>query len=48
MSTSKEKIEQAERILNDWLVDNTEQVFEEQPEIDSARALLIEALELLS
>ena len=47
MSTPKEKIEQAERILNDWLVDNTEKVFEEQPKIDDARALLIEALEAL-
>ena len=36
----------AERILNEWLVDNTEDVFEEQPEIDEARALLIEAMTL--
>lgn len=40
-------IRQAEHILNDWLVDNTERVFEEQPEIDEARGLLIKAIELL-
>jgi hypothetical protein len=40
-------ITRAESILNDWLVDNTEDVFEEQPEIDDARGLLIEAIDLL-
>jgi hypothetical protein len=40
-----EKLKQAEQILNEWLVDNTAEVFEEQPEIDEARGLLIEYLE---
>jgi hypothetical protein len=40
-------ITRAESILNDWLVDNTQDVFEEQPEIDDARQLLIEAIDLL-
>jgi len=37
-----ERIKQAEQLLNEWLVDNTEKVFEEQPEIDEVRGLLIE------
>ena len=37
-------IEHAERILNDWLVDNTEDLFEEEPEIDEAKFLLVEAI----
>lgn len=40
-------VSRAERILNEWLVDNTDKVFEEQPEIDDARALLNEALDLM-
>lgn len=40
-------VSRAESILNEWLVDNTEEVFEEQPEIDDARGLLIEAIDLL-
>jgi hypothetical protein len=40
-------ITRAESILNDWLVDNTEYTFDEQPEIDDARQLLIEAIDLL-
>jgi hypothetical protein len=40
-------ITRAESILNDWLVDNTQDVFEEQPEIDDARQLLIEAIDLI-
>ena len=47
MPSPIEQIEHAERILNEWLVDNTESFFEEQPEIDTARDLLIEALEQL-
>jgi len=38
------KIALAERLLNEWLVDNTEQVFEEQPEIDTARGYLDDVL----
>lgn len=40
-------VTKAEQILNDWLVDNTEHVFEEQPEIDEARALLNDAISQL-
>lgn len=32
-----------EQVLNDWLVDNTEEVFEEEPEVDEARFILQEA-----
>ena len=46
--TALDKIIHAEKILNEWLVDNTEEVFEEQPEIDTARDLLIEAIELMN
>ena len=45
--TTEDLIRQAERILNDWLVDNTEEVFEEQPEIDTVRGLLLDALDLI-
>ena len=34
----------AEAILNEWLCDNTEEVFEEEPEVDAARCHLLEAL----
>ena len=47
MKTPREKLEAAEHILNNWLVDNTERVFEEEPEIDTARGLLLEVLEEL-
>lgn len=40
-----EKLIRAEYLLNAWLVDNTEQVFEEEGEIDDARSLLIEVIE---
>lgn len=43
----KRKLEKAEQILNRWLVDNTDEVFEEQSEIDSARSLIQEVLEAL-
>ena len=39
------KLKKIEVILNDYLVDNTEEVFEECPEIDEARDLLNEAIE---
>lgn len=41
------KLNKVEQMLADWLVDNTDEVFEEQPEIDEARGLLIEAIEEL-
>jgi hypothetical protein len=40
-------VEKAEQILNDWLVDRTEDLFEEEPEIDEARLLLVEAIRQL-
>jgi hypothetical protein len=46
--TALDKVINAERILNEWLTDNTEEVFEEQPEIDTARDMLNEAIEELS
>jgi hypothetical protein len=46
--TAAELVRHAEQILNEWLADNTEAVFEEQPEIDAARDLLLDALELLA
>lgn len=41
------KLEEAESLLNNWLVDNTEQVFEEEGEIDEARMLVNEAIDEL-
>lgn len=38
-------ISYVEEILNVWLIDNTEDVFEEQPEIDAARGVLIDLIE---
>jgi hypothetical protein len=46
--TALDKIINAERLLNEWLTDNTEEVFEEIPEVDEARDLLNEAIEELS
>ena len=46
--TAAELVRHAEQILNEWLADNTESVFEEQPEIDTARDLLLEAMELMA
>jgi hypothetical protein len=46
--TALDKIIQAEQLLNEWLVDNTVEVFEEIPEVDEARGLLIEAIELMA
>jgi len=40
----KEKLREAETILANYLLDNTEKVFEELPEIDQARGLIQEAL----
>lgn len=42
--TALERLQQAEHLLSAWLVDNTEQVFEEQAQIDDARSFLIEAM----
>lgn len=42
---SIEKLKEAEQLLNEWLVDNTEEVFEEEPEVDEARGLLTEVIE---
>lgn len=33
--------------LAEWLIDNTEEVFEEQPEIDTARGMVQDAIELM-
>lgn len=38
---------QAQQLMNDALVDLTEDVFEEEPELDEARGLLIEVIERL-
>ncbi len=37
-SDQEASLAEAEDILNVWLVDNTEDVFEEEPEVDSARS----------
>lgn len=42
---SRHKLEQAETLLAEWLTDNTVEAFEEEPEIDQARDLVIEVLE---
>jgi hypothetical protein len=42
------KIINAEQLLNEWLVDNTVELFEEIPEVDEARVLLVEAIELMN
>lgn len=42
-----DKIRQAEFLLNDWLIDNTDKVFEEETDIDAARMFLNEALSIL-
>lgn len=44
--TALDLIRSAESILNVWLVDNVD-LFEDAPEIDDARAILIEAIEKL-
>lgn len=41
-------VQKAEQLMNEWLVDNTEQVFEEQPAIDTARGYLNDALNILN
>lgn len=38
----------AETFLAEWLTDNTEDVFEEEPEVDDARTLIQDAQERLS
>ena len=40
-------IREAEAILNVWLVDHAD-LFEDEPAIDDARALLVEAIEKLA
>lgn len=40
----RNKLEQAAEYLTDWLMENTVEAFEEQPEIDNARTLIQEAL----
>ena len=42
-----DKLNQADALLSQWLTDNTEEDFEERPEIDDARTLIQEAIELL-
>jgi hypothetical protein len=37
----------ATEMLAEWLIDNTEKVYEEQPEIDTIRGNLLDALEEL-
>lgn len=41
------KLHLVEQMLADYLVDNTEDVFEEIPEIDDARGLVVEVIEEL-
>lgn len=41
-----DKIMEAQELLNDWLIENTEKVFEEQAEIDQARGLLNDFLDI--
>jgi hypothetical protein len=45
LATFKVAVASAAEILGDWLTDNTDLVFEEQPEIDSVRTELLDALE---
>lgn len=42
------KLREAESLLNNYLVDATEEVFEEIPEVDEARGLLIELIDALT
>jgi hypothetical protein len=42
-----EKLIQADALLSQWLTDNTEQDFDEQPDVDEARTLIQDAIELL-
>jgi hypothetical protein len=42
-----DKLTQADTLLSQWLTDNTEQDFDEQPDIDEARTLIQEAMDLL-
>jgi hypothetical protein len=39
------KLKDAAHLLAEWLVDNTDHVFEEQPEIDGARADILDFIE---
>lgn len=41
------KLKTVEDLLAQWLIDRTDKVFEEEPEIDSARALLLEVIDHL-
>lgn len=45
MSEQIDLLKAAEQILNKWLVDNTDGPFEEAPEIDEARTLILDAIE---
>lgn len=45
MNSLQQAVSQAIEQLGDWLTDNTEEVFEEQPEIDEIRAALSDALQ---
>ena len=45
MNEPTDLLRAAEQILNKWLVDNTDGPFEEQPEIDEARTLILDAIE---
>lgn len=45
MDELEKAVEEAIAELGNWLTDNTDEVFEEQPEIDNIRTGLIDALE---
>jgi hypothetical protein len=42
-----EKLIQADTLLSQWLTDNTEEDFDEHPDVDEARTLIQDAIELL-
>jgi hypothetical protein len=41
-----EKLMQADALLSEWLTDNTEEDFNEHPEVDEARTLIQDAIDL--
>lgn len=42
-----EKLDTADSLLAEWLTDNTVNVFEEEPEIDNARSLVNDVMDII-
>jgi len=42
-----EKLDTADALLAEWLTDNTVNAFEEEPEIDNARSLVNDVMDII-